>query len=99
MLKLLAAGLVAGAILGTSLAGPASAADEEKTFEGVRYVCTGIGEDRDNPKWAAFPAKIMLTTKNGAYVANADITIDGIIVRSSAGHGVDVGGSSPTIVN
>lgn len=76
MRKFLAAGLLAGAIIGTSLAGPASAADEEKSFEGVRYVCTGIGEDRDNPKWAAYPAKIMLTTKNGAYVANADITID-----------------------
>ena len=34
-----------------------------------------IGEERDNPKWASYPAKVMLTTKSGAYVANAAITI------------------------
>lgn len=76
MRNLLAVGLLAGAVFGASLAGPAGAAEPEQTYQGVRYVCTGIGEDRDDPGLAAYSAKIMLTTKNGAYVANAVITID-----------------------
>jgi hypothetical protein len=75
MRKFLAAGLLAGAVVGASLAGTAGAADEEKTYGDVTYVCTGIGEERDNPDWARYPAKVMLTTKSGAYVANAEITI------------------------
>ena len=76
MRKLLTAGVLAGALLGAGLAGPAGAAGEEQTYQGVRYLCTGVGEERDAPGLAAYSAKIMLTTKNGAYVANADITID-----------------------
>jgi hypothetical protein len=76
MRKLLTAGLMAGALLGTSLAGPAGAADEEKTYQGVRYVCTGVGQERDDPRWSAFPAKVMLTTQSGAYVADGQITIE-----------------------
>ena len=76
MWKLLTAGVMAGSLMGVGLAGPASAAGEAQTYQGVQYVCTGIGQERDNPEWAKYPAKIMLTTKNGAYVANAAITID-----------------------
>ncbi|HEX7007129.1 MAG TPA: hypothetical protein VF274_08320 [Alphaproteobacteria bacterium] len=74
MRKMLTAGLAAGAVVGALLAGTAGA-DAEKTYGDITYVCTGIGEERDNPKWATYPAKIMLTTNTGAYVANADITI------------------------
>ena len=75
MRKLLTVGLLAGAVLGTAVTGPAGAADEEKTYQGTRYVCTGVGQERDDPRWAAYPAKVMLTTKSGAFVADGQITI------------------------
>ena len=74
MRQLVAAGLLAGAIAGAWPAHPVRA-QEVKTYGDVTYVCTGIGEQRDNPEWAEYPAKIMLTTETGAYVANAVITI------------------------
>ena len=75
MRNLLTAGLLAGAVLGTAYSGPVRAAGDEQTYQGIRYVCTGIGEDRNDPRWAAYPAKVMLTTKSGAFVADGRITI------------------------
>jgi len=76
MRKLLTAGVLAGAVLGAAMATiAAAAADKEKTYQGVGYACTGIGDERNDPRWAAYPAKVMLTTKGGAFVADGQITI------------------------
>jgi hypothetical protein len=75
MRNILTAGLLAGAVLGAALPGPARAAGDEQSYQGVGYVCTGVGEDRDDPRWAAYPAKVMLTTKSGAFVADGRLTI------------------------
>lgn len=42
---------------------------------GVEAVCTGVGSAKDDPRWAAYPVKIVLATQNGANLANAHITI------------------------
>ena len=55
-------------------------ADEEKTYQGISYACTGVGESKDDPKWSSYPLKLMFTAGTRAYVSEVDVTI-----RDSAG--------------
>ena len=43
---------------------------------GIEAVCTGVGSAKDDPRWPAYPVKIVLATQNGANLANAHITIN-----------------------
>ena len=49
--------------------------DTPVTINGVETVCTGVGSAKDDPRWAAYPVKIVLATSGGANLANAHITL------------------------
>ncbi|MDB5740050.1 MAG: hypothetical protein JWP16_1090 [Alphaproteobacteria bacterium] len=49
--------------------------DTPTTSNGVETVCTGVGSAKDDPRWSAYPVKIVLATAGGANLANAHITL------------------------
>ena len=49
--------------------------DTPVTINGVEAVCTGVGSAKDDPRWAAYPVKVVLATSGGANVANAHVTL------------------------
>ena len=60
----------------TMLAGQALAVqDMPTTINGVETVCTGVGSAKDDPRWNAYPVKIVLATTGGANLANAHVSI------------------------
>jgi hypothetical protein len=42
---------------------------------GVETVCTGVGSAKDDPRWSAYPVKIVLATSDGADLAEAHISL------------------------
>lgn len=44
-------------------------------INGVEVVCTGVGSAKDDPRWAAYPVKIVLATTGGANLANAHVSL------------------------
>lgn len=58
-------------------ASPAHAQDEIKVFNGIRYACTGIGVDRNDPAWAGFSLKIIYAVEpRGALLSDVRTTIE-----------------------
>lgn len=53
----------------------AAVQDTPTTINGVETVCTGVGSAKDDPRWAAYPVKIVLATSGGANLANAHISL------------------------
>ena len=49
--------------------------DTPATINGVETVCTGVGSAKDDPRWSAYPVKIVLATTSGANLANAHISL------------------------
>jgi hypothetical protein len=49
--------------------------DTPVTMNGVEVVCTGVGSAKDDPRWRAYPVKIVLATTGGANLANAHVSI------------------------
>jgi hypothetical protein len=49
--------------------------DTPTSINGVDTVCTGVGSAKDDPRWKAYPVKIVLATTGGADLANAHITL------------------------
>ncbi len=49
--------------------------DTPVTINGVETVCTGVGSAKDDPRWSAYPVKIVLATTGGANLANAHVTL------------------------
>jgi hypothetical protein len=49
--------------------------DTPVTMNGVEVVCTGVGSAKDDPRWSAYPVKIVLATTGGANLANAHVSI------------------------
>ena len=49
--------------------------DTPTSMNGVDTVCTGVGSAKDDPRWKAYPVKIVLATTGGADLANAHITL------------------------
>lgn len=63
-------------MLFVGIAGSARAQqDQVLDYRGIRYVCTGIAESRLDPRWAAYPLKLMFTTGGRAYIINVRVTI------------------------
>jgi hypothetical protein len=69
--------VVVGFALSTvMLAGQALAVqDTPTTINGVEAVCTGVGSAKDDPRWSAYPVKIVLATTGGADLANAHVSL------------------------
>lgn len=42
---------------------------------GVETVCTGVGSAKDDPRWSAYPVKIVLATSDGADLPEAHISL------------------------
>ncbi|MGH6829109.1 MAG: hypothetical protein ACREFW_09395 [Rhizomicrobium sp.] len=53
--------------------------DRPTTVDGVQTVCTGVGESKDNPRWSAYPLKLVFVNSKGQYTAGeqVDISKDG----------------------
>jgi len=49
--------------------------DTPTTINGIETVCTGVGSAKDDPRWKAYPIKIVLATTGGANLANAHISL------------------------
>ncbi len=59
-----------------SLANDAQAVqDTPTTINGVEVVCTGVGSAKGDPRWNAYPVKIVLATTGGANLANAHVSL------------------------
>jgi hypothetical protein len=68
--------VVVGFALSTVMLGQALAVqDTPATMNGVETVCTGVGSAKDDPRWSAYPVKIVLATPGGANLANAHISV------------------------
>jgi hypothetical protein len=49
--------------------------DTPTTINGIEMVCTGVGSAKDDPRWKAYPIKIVLATTGGANLANAHVSL------------------------
>ncbi len=68
-----AAGLLAGA---AALAADPMPLNRPIAIDGVRAVCTGIGQSQlDDPSWNAYPAKVEVVGHDGQYLAGETVTI------------------------
>ena len=72
MRKLLALGVV----LVPMAAAPSFAQDAEKSFQGIKYACTGIAESKEDPRWAAYPLKLIFAAADGDYASDVRVEID-----------------------
>lgn len=55
--------------------------DTELTYQSIQYVCTGVGESKEDARWKAYPLKLVFTAAGRAYVAEVSATI-----KDSAGN-------------
>jgi hypothetical protein len=51
------------------------AADGVATVGGVKVACTGIGQTRDDPRWAAYPVRIEVSDAKNQYLAGAIVQV------------------------
>jgi hypothetical protein len=49
--------------------------DSVASFAGNDYACTGIAESKYDPRWDAFPLKIVVATVEGDYLGDFRVTI------------------------
>jgi hypothetical protein len=53
-----------------------SAPDPEQSYQGIRYACTGVSsESRDDPRWTAYPVKLVFAAADGSFLGDVDVTI------------------------
>ncbi|HKY61781.1 MAG TPA: hypothetical protein VJR29_00020 [bacterium] len=50
--------------------------DQELNYQGLKYACTGVGESKEDPRWANYSAKLMFTTGGRAYVSFIQVKIE-----------------------
>lgn len=53
----------------------AAVQDTPTAINGVEMVCTGVGSAKDDPRWGAYPIKVVLATAGGANLANAHVSL------------------------
>ncbi|HWF64520.1 MAG TPA: hypothetical protein VN685_07920 [Rhizomicrobium sp.] len=49
--------------------------DTPTTIDGVKAVCTGVGESKNDPRWRAYPLKLVFANTKGQYTAGERIDI------------------------
>jgi len=49
--------------------------DTPTTINGVETVCTGVGSAKDDPRWAAYPVKIVIANTSGQNLAAMQIAL------------------------
>lgn len=73
-----ALGLAAGASRATDIQDimiQPMALDTEDSFNGVDVACTGIGETRLDPKWAAYPIRVEFSDAKNEYMTDAAVVL------------------------
>lgn len=69
-------GALALAFAASAAAAPNLPLNRPVTVSGIRTVCTGIGENRQtDPRWKAYPLKIVFAGKSGQWVTDGDVKI------------------------
>jgi len=74
----LAAALGVLALAVPALAQPAPARialDTEQVIGGVAIACTGIGQEKRDPRWLAYPIQVEFALPGGAYLANEALSV------------------------
>jgi hypothetical protein len=72
------AGLAAAALtVGTAAQAEPTAVplNGETTVGGVPVGCTGIGQSRHDPKWAAYPVRIDFAKPSGSFLADVEVSL------------------------
>jgi len=70
--------LTAAALLAVSpaFADPVRAPlDQETTIGGIGVGCTGVGQTKNDPRWQAYPVKLMFADAQRALLANEVVTL------------------------
>jgi hypothetical protein len=49
--------------------------DTPATINGIETVCTGVGSAKDDPRWSAYPVKIVIANTAGENVAAMNIAL------------------------
>jgi hypothetical protein len=49
--------------------------DTEQTIGGMGFACTGIGQEKDDPRWTAYPVRLEFSNPAGDLLANAAVTL------------------------
>ncbi len=49
--------------------------DTELTYKEIKYVCTGVGESKEDPRWSKYPLKLMFAGAGRAYVSYVKVQI------------------------
>ncbi len=51
------------------------ALDGEQTIGGVGFACTGIGQEKDDPRWASYPIRLEFSNTAGDLLANVAVRL------------------------
>lgn len=49
--------------------------DQPTTINGVETVCTGVGSAKDDPRWSAYPVKLVIANTTGQNLAAMQISL------------------------
>ena len=62
-------------LTGDMAALPLVALDSQTVIDGVEVACTGIGDSRNDPKWAAWPVRVEFSDAQHVYEAGAAVAL------------------------
>jgi hypothetical protein len=49
--------------------------DQTTTIGGIDFACTGIGQEKQDPRWTAFPAKVEFADLQGDLIADEILSV------------------------
>jgi hypothetical protein len=67
--------LAPAALLLLSTAPALAVQDTPTTMNGVETVCTGVGSAKDDPRWGAYPVKIVIANTTGQNLAAMNVSL------------------------
>ena len=51
--------------------------DTETVIGGIAIACTGIGQEKHDPRWLAYPIQVEFARADGAYLADETLSVSG----------------------
>jgi hypothetical protein len=63
------------ALLMLSTAPALAVQDQPATINGVQTVCTGVGSAKDDPRWSAYPVKVVISNATGQNLAAMQVSL------------------------
>lgn len=64
-------------VVGAQSSGSYGLTDPVKTKGGVTYMCSGIGESKNDPRVSSFPMKIVFATNSSALYSDVTVKVTG----------------------